>query len=118
MTISLQNIRLKGAHGIHVEERLVKNEFELNVDLKYNPAGEVIQSIKETIDYVSVFELVKAEFDKPTALLETLAMRMAGEIIKQHKQVCFISINIKKLHPPIEKFKGAVGITYVKDLRT
>jgi 7,8-dihydroneopterin aldolase/epimerase/oxygenase len=117
MTITLSGVVLTGVHGLYAEEKLLGNEFRLDLNLSYNIREEVISSIDHTIDYVKVYELVKLEFDKPEALLESLAMRM-GAVLKQNfPQVRAIEISIQKLHPPLLSFRGSTGVTYKKEFR-
>lgn len=112
MTISVTDLHLKGGHGMYEEELILQNDFLLNVELQYIPGEELIESINDTINYVRVYEILKQEFDVPAKLLETLVMRMASRIKSEFQQVKNISIHIKKLHPPIEKFNGNVGVNY------
>jgi dihydroneopterin aldolase len=47
--------------------------------------------------------------------LETLSQNMVNAIGLLDKRIKRVSINIKKLHPPIEQFTGSIGVTYSKE---
>lgn len=113
ITVSLHQLRFFAFHGLHAEEKKVKGEFVVDIDINYVPAGRV-ELIDETINYASVFELVKERMLEPEELLETLAMDMAGKIRERWKQVAEITIRIEKKRPPIHNFTGHVSVTYRK----
>jgi dihydroneopterin aldolase len=64
------------------------------------------------LDYVAVYDLVKARMDEPTPLLETIVIDVAQQILAQFSIVEEVQISIKKLHPPIPQFRGSVGVSY------
>jgi dihydroneopterin aldolase len=48
----------------------------------------------------------------PTPLLETIVIDISQQILAQFSIVEEVQISIKKVHPPIEGFKGSVGVSY------
>ena len=74
MVIELQKIRLFGFHGLDAGEDIIGGEFEVNLRVSYVPAGPVVHTINETLDYTALLELVKQRMKRPTHLLETLAL--------------------------------------------
>jgi dihydroneopterin aldolase len=50
----------------------------------------------------------------PTALLETVIMDIGNTIKSNYDNIRSISIHLKKLHPPITGFQGAVGVSWHK----
>jgi dihydroneopterin aldolase len=115
LTIELKNLRFFARHGLYAEEIKIGNEFEVNLSVSYLAETIVITDIAETINYVSLYELIKAVMQKPTPLLETVAMAIAEKIHQDFPQVKKISVSISKLHPPIEKFIGEVGVRYERE---
>ena len=89
------------------------NEFEVNAAVTI-AAGEKIQRLSQTVNYVLIYEMIKKRMAVPAPLLETLAQELIEEIYLHDKRIESISISIKKLHPPIENFTGSVGISLVK----
>jgi dihydroneopterin aldolase len=114
LTIELNNLRFFARHGLYAEEIKIGNEFEVTLSVSYLPDTILITDIETTVNYVSLYELVKAAMQKPTPLLETVAMAIAEKIHQDFPQVKKVSISISKLHPPIAKFIGEVGVKYEK----
>jgi len=56
--------------------------------------------------------LVKIEMQLSNELLETFALSISRKIKTSFPGVKIIEITISKLHPPIEKFIGNVGVNY------
>lgn len=112
MFIHLHDVVFYAKHGLHEEEKLIGGEFLVNLSAGYH-AGNIINTINDTVDYVAVYEMVKDQMSKPTPLLETIAMEISSQILAQFSIVQEVHISIKKLHPPIAAFQGYVGVSYI-----
>ena len=112
-TIHLHNCRFYSHHGLYEEEAIVGTIFELNLSASFD-IGEPISSIKQTINYATVFEIVKKHFEKPRKLLETLAQEIVNDIHSFDSRIKNIEIHINKINPPIANFTGSVGVSYCK----
>jgi dihydroneopterin aldolase len=110
LSVHLKQLRFKGFHGIHPEEKVAGAEFEINIDI--HTSVKDVHHLSETVDYVTVYELVKKRMATPTPLLETLAKEMAESILAQFSIVDSVDIQIDKINPPIAFFQGRVGISY------
>jgi dihydroneopterin aldolase len=113
-TIQLSNLKFFSFHGLHEEERVLGNEYEINVAVTFTETG-AITTLGQTIDYVKVYNIIKQRMEMPTALLETVAQDLAQLIYTADSRITSISINIKKMHPPIVAFTGNVGVSYKID---
>jgi dihydroneopterin aldolase len=114
ITISLHNLIFHSFHGIHEEEKILGNTFTVNVSLSFQPA-EKISSLEQTINYASVYQIVKQRMSLPTALLETLAQDLALQIHAFDKRIKSISVSVEKKNPPIPNMEGSVSVNYKKD---
>lgn len=114
-TVQLHNLRFFAAHGLYEEERLVGNEFEVNLSMVIDAPEKTLRKIEDTINYAEVYRITKDVFSKPTPLLETLAMEIANAIKDEFRSLKSIDVQIKKLHPPITGFTGSVSVSYHKD---
>ena len=115
MYIELKDLQLFGYHGWHAEEAATGNTFIVNIRVQYQPQVDVITNIDQTLNYATIYNLVKAEFAKPQALLETCAMQISERVFSHFPQIRHIAISIYKMAAPIPNFSGTVGITYEKD---
>lgn len=115
MKIELTDLRFFAYHGLYAEERKIGNAYEINLIISYAIKSEIITDIAETINYAAVYDLVKNEMINPADLLETVAMKIVKRIHDSFPQAKKIEIAVYKLHPPIEKFQGKVGVNYQRE---
>jgi dihydroneopterin aldolase len=85
----------------------------LAVDCMAPDSGPV--GLDQTINYVQTYEIIKAAFEKPTALLETCALQISNSLQQAFTHLVRIDLSIRKLSPPITGFGGSVGVKYVKN---
>jgi dihydroneopterin aldolase len=114
MTIELKQLRFFSYHGLYLEEKKNGGEYEVNMTLSFYPPGK-IKSLKETINYESLFKFLKDEMDQPRELLETLTMEIAEKIHERFPDVKKVRVEIIKLNPPIENFTGSASAAYSKE---
>ncbi len=112
LSVHLHQVHFFSHHGMYAEEKILGNEFIIDLIVKYNPKTIPVQSIHETINYVALYALVQKRMDQPTPLLETAATEIAAQILNEFALAEEVSISIKKLNPPIENIQGSVGISF------
>ncbi len=112
LTIQLLNLSFFAYHGIHDEEKKWGGEFEVNVTVGHQPKKVPVLHINETINYVSVYELLKQHMRQQRPLLETIATTFAKDVFEQFAEAEELSITIVKKHPPIAAFEGRVAVSY------
>lgn len=112
LTIELSKLRFHSFHGFFEEEKQSGAEFELNVLIHFLPGKILVLHLGETVDYVSVYEVITEIMNKPTALLETVVMNMAAELMKKFSLVQEVFVSLTKLHPPVVAFQGSVSVKY------
>lgn len=113
-TIHLTGLKFSSFHGLHEEETVLGGAFEVNVAVTF-PDTAPITKLEQTVDYVKMHSIIKQRMKLPTALIETVAQDLAELLYAADKRITSIDINIKKLHPPILNFSGAVGVSYKRD---
>lgn len=112
LSIHLHNLILFAHHGIYDEEKILGNEFELNITIKHVPQHLPVKHLSDTVDYVSVYDLVKKRMAVPTALLETVVTEIATQILEQFSLAEEVSISMRKIHPPVTQMRGSVGVSF------
>jgi 7,8-dihydroneopterin aldolase/epimerase/oxygenase len=112
-TVHLNKLIFFAHHGVHDEEGIVGTNFEVSVSVNFN-APEKVVALNDTINYVSVFNIIKNRFAIPERLLETLAQHITADIYAMDNRITTINISIDKINPPISNFIGSVGVTYTK----
>lgn len=113
-TIHLHQLDFFAFHGLYEEERIVGNKFIVSVDVDFENTN-TITSISETIDYSTIYEIVKRRMAIATDLIEIVGQDILSEIHQKFPQVKQIKISIQKSNPPIVGFKGNVGVSLQKN---
>ena len=113
LTIHLSNLIFHAYHGIYKEEKIVGNDFEVNVEVTFDANYEII-NINQTIDYVALHGIIKKIMDTPTPLIETVVQEMATQIKLFDTRITSVKVSVKKLNPAISNFEGTVGISYTQ----
>jgi dihydroneopterin aldolase len=115
ITIELKQLRFHAFHGLYAGERKTGNEFEVNLSVTYQPLQGTVTGIADTVNYSSLYALLKKEMQKPRHLLETFLMEMAEMIHISFPRIKTIEIAITKLHVPVAKFTGTAGVRYQQE---
>lgn len=114
LTIHLQQLRFIAFHGLYDEEKIIGNNFIVDVAVSYLPTTATINQLHQTINYVEVYNIVKTRMESATPLLETIVTEIAQQIFDTFSQAQHVNICIKKENPPIENFCGSVAVEYNK----
>ncbi|MEJ7611726.1 MAG: dihydroneopterin aldolase [Ferruginibacter sp.] len=115
-TIHVDKMKFFAHHGWHDEEGITGTEFEVSVAVTIDPPGKIL-ALQDTVNYITVFDIVKERFSRPAKLLETLATDITEEIYKKDGRILSINITIDKINPPISNFTGTAGIRYSKSFK-
>lgn len=101
--IRLNNIKFHAYHGCLPQERLVGNDYEIDVILRVDlkKAGNS-DNLNDTINYAQVYQIVEKCMQHPVNLIEHVAEKMAQEIGKQFSQIDSLDIHLRKLNPPVQ----------------
>ncbi len=98
--IVLSGLEFFARHGVFNEEAVLGGRFL--VDIEMFVALENVVNLDDTVNYASVFEAVKLETtEQRHALIETLANRIAAQILHDHALVERVIVRVHKPHAPI-----------------
>ena len=112
ITIQLISLPFYAYHGVYDEEKKIGVEYEVNVQVGYQEKSNPVFHINETINYVSLYELIKKHMQQPQQLLETIATLFAADVFALFTEAEKVSITIIKKNPPITAFRGSVAVQY------
>ncbi len=100
--IALIGLEFFSKHGYYDEEQKIGNRY--GVDIKVftdtSEAGEK-DSLKETINYETIYTIVKTVMDKPARLLEHIGHQIIQDLLGQFIAVNKVEVRISKFNPPI-----------------
>lgn len=111
MYIHLKGLKLYAFHGVLPQENKVGAEYTIDLRLKtdFTQAAEN-DRLEGTINYAHVFEVVKAEMQIPSLLLEHAACRIARQLFKNFAGLTEITICLYKQNPPMGAQCEQVGV--------
>ena len=109
--IFLRNVRFHAFHGVLPQERQVGGDFLVNLRVGY-PVEKAMESdeVGDTLNYATLFDLVKREMQIPSQLLEHVAGRIAKAIMANFPAVTSIDLELTKLNPPMGADSDGAGI--------
>lgn len=113
IAVHLKDLQFHAHHGLYAGEEKTGGPFEVNLTVWYEPGGPVTK-LEQTINYVTLFELVKQQMEQRHSLIETVAENICSNIYNKFSFITKTEISIFKCSPPIENFQGKTGITMQK----
>jgi dihydroneopterin aldolase len=100
--IRLHNMTFYGYHGISAAERQTGRRFEVDVELVVDvdkPAKT--DKLKDTVNYTEVYRIVEQiVLQNSFALLETIAVKLANQILRKFKPQ-EVTVRVRKKIPPV-----------------
>ena len=111
-SIRLTDMQFYAYHGVLTQETRVGNNYVVNIFITANLllACES-DNVGDTINYALVYDMVKAEMEQPSKLLEHVAMRIYKTIRSAFPQITSLEVRLAKNNPPIRgEVKSAVVI--------
>lgn len=111
MQINLKNLRFHAFIGVEERERVVGNEFEVNlgITLPFNE-GMAADDLGATVSYADLYRVVSTCMSQPRKLLECVAVEIAREVKKRWPELESGEIEIVKIAPPIPGITGEAGV--------
>jgi FolB domain-containing protein len=110
--IELRELRVQAVVGVLSEERDRAQPLSLDIDIE-RPFEEasINDDLAETTNYADVLQIAtKVATEGAFLLLETLAYRVAREILAYDEWISSVTIAVRKLHPPVAEDVATVGV--------
>lgn len=100
--VALEGLEFHAFHGVYPHERESGNWFEIDiaVDTDFSVAAGQ-DELTGTVNYEALFRIVKQEMEIPSKLLETVAGKIADNVLNSFPQVESVELKISKINPPI-----------------
>ena len=110
--IALTGIRATGHHGVYPDERRDGQVFVADVTLELSLADAArSDDVADTVHYGELAETVAAILaGDPVDLLETLAQRIADDVLSDER-VMLVTVTVHKPQAPISQPFGDVSVT-------
>jgi dihydroneopterin aldolase len=113
--IEIEGMRFYAYHGHFEAERIVGNEFQVDVSLETNciPAS-ISDDLNDALNYQAVYDLVKNEMQISSHLLENVAKRILDSLFSEFPNIQKAWVKVSKLNPPMGGQIKRVSVTLTK----
>jgi len=100
--IYLDDMHFYAYHGVMEQERLVGGEYSVSliVEADLTEAART-DDVADTINYATLYELVKSEMAIPSKLLEHVAGRIGRRAMETFEKITALTIKVTKINPPM-----------------
>ena len=112
--IYLKNVRFHAYHGVLQQERIVGNDYVVNlvVDYDFTSAMET-DELFATINYAELYEIIKEEMAISSKLLEHVVGRIGKRLFSEYSAIRQIQLAITKENPPFGADCDGAGVEVV-----
>lgn len=102
ISIHIEGMKFYAFHGHYPVEQVVGNEFivELKVETEENEALSS-DKLNDAINYQTAYEIVRAEMNISSNLLEHVANRILNSLYTRFSLISRVEVKISKLNPPL-----------------
>lgn len=99
--IELEAMKFYAFHGVAPQETRVGNTFVVDMVLTA-PLDKAVanDNLEDTVNYATVYEMVKQEMAIPSKLLEHAAGRILKRLKETFPQLLAVELKLSKLNPP------------------
>ncbi len=113
--IIVEGIKLYCYHGCLDEEAIIGANYIVDVTMEtdFTEAAKT-DDLNKTIDYVTVYNIVKLEMAIRAKLIETVGQRIVDHLKKEFISLKKLEIKITKLNPPMNGNVEKVSIVIVQ----
>ena len=112
--LTLDNLRFYAYHGVMPQEKVVGNEYIVNVRLKVDVSKAMVSDdVADTVNYAEVYERIKAEMAIPSQLIEHVANRIIQRLFKYFPTIEQIALKLSKRNPPMGADIDAAAIEVI-----
>ena len=100
--ITLEGMEFFSYHGCFKEEQVIGTNFVVDLKIETDVTEAAItDDLHKTINYQSVYLLVKEEMKMKSKLLENVAQRILTSLLNHFPAIINIEVKVSKLNPPL-----------------
>jgi dihydroneopterin aldolase len=111
--INLEGLRFYCFHGVYEEEKIVGGWFRVDANVSVH-VKKTIEELEDVVNYVSIYDVIREEMNKPRPMLEQIASTMIDEVFELDKRIKKMKVTICKETPPIPQMQGSISIRMKK----
>ena len=102
-------------HGCFKEEQIIGTKFRIDLSIETNvdEAAET-DDLSKTINYLSVYQMVKRQMEIKSKLLENVGKRILDELYAEFPNISKAEVKVSKLNPPLGGKLDSVSLTLIR----
>ena len=101
-TITLDSLRFYAYHGAEPQEAIVGSWYTVDVSMQTDATQAILtDELGGTINYAKVADIIKAQMEIRSALLEHVAGRIAKALLNGFPAITSLTVKVCKVHPPV-----------------
>ena len=109
--IAINDMRFYAHHGCFEQERAIGTNFRVDLVFQTDTAlAEKTDWIGDTVSYLDVYQVVKAQMAIPSNLLEHVAHRIGRAVLDDFPAVQSVKVKVYKLNPPLGGQMDSVSV--------
>lgn len=119
LTLYITDARFNARIGVSAQERIVGNEFAVDIALGYRPRADLRgDDLSGLISYADVYDIAAGVMSKERRLMESAAQEIIDATLARWPEIDTMEVKITKMRAPISGFTGkaAVSLSYYKAL--
>jgi 7,8-dihydroneopterin aldolase/epimerase/oxygenase len=110
--IRIEEMEFFSYHGCFAEERVIGTRFLVDITLDVDTReAEKSDQLKQTVNYQTVYHVVKQEMEIKSHLLEHVGRRILDSVHEKFPSVNQAKVKISKLNPALGGKMGCVSVT-------
>lgn len=100
--VTLENMEFHAFHGCLEHEKKLGNKFEVTVSVEFDTskAGRT-DDLNDTINYQQIYDVVKAQMEISSNLIEHVAQRILDALVVAFPVVQIFTVKLSKHNPPL-----------------
>ncbi|HRY97846.1 MAG TPA: dihydroneopterin aldolase [Bacteroidales bacterium] len=116
MLISLEGMEFYAHHGHYHEERVIGTRFVLDLHFEAEVSdSRESDELKDTVNYLSVYSLVREEMGQDSKLLEHVASRILKRVLGAFPRILRAEVKVCKMNPSLGGQVEKVCVTLNSD---
>jgi dihydroneopterin aldolase len=110
--ISIEGMEFHSYHGWFPEEQHIGTKFIIDIMFETDTIeAELNDELSRTINYQSVYTLVKHEMGVNSKLIENVCRRILDSVTKAFPEIRYAEVRLSKMNPPLGGKVESVSVT-------
>ena len=114
--VALREVRFFSPIGFYEEERVIGNEFFVNLEVEFPFQNSDAEDLDNTINYESLYQILVEVMTPKRKLLESVLEDILDRVLKNYLFIHKALVSIRKINPPFggDLANSEVTLVYTK----